>query len=87
MYFNDKDYAYRVEKGEVFIHFKGTIYVMLCHAVDVSNNRAPEQVIVYANTDPTDSHVFVRDAREFYSEVDKVKYPDATQKYRFEVYA
>ena len=86
MYFSDEDYASRVDKGEVFIHFKGTIYVVLCHAVDVSNKRIPEQVIVYTNTDPNDSRVFVRDAREFFSEVDKTKYPDAKQKYRFEVY-
>jgi hypothetical protein len=41
-----------------------------------------EEKVVYESLE--DGRVWVRPREQFYSEVDKKKYPDVTQKYRFE---
>ena len=70
----------RVEVGQVYRHFKGNVYEVVALAVNADNR---EEVVVYRalNRDK----VFVRSYRGFVSEVNKEKYPDVTQKYRFEL--
>lgn len=84
MYFNDDQLSLLRKRGFVFRHFKGTEYVILHFAVDHTNGDTPTHVVVYANTNPEDSMVFVRDLREFFSEVDHEKYPDVVQTWRFD---
>lgn len=60
-------------------HFKGMIVEVLAlakHSEDLSLQ------VVYKHIDTDD--IWVRPLSEFTSKVDKVKYPNVTQEYRFE---
>ena len=70
----------RVEVGQVYRHFKGNVYEVIALAVNADNR---EEVVVYKSLNK--DKVFVRSYRGFVSEVNKEKYPDVTQKYRFEL--
>ena len=51
----------------IYRHKKtGTLYQLIAHAIDCTNNRDGTEVVVYAKhgTD-IDNHVFVRDRKEF----------------------
>lgn len=85
MYFSTEELNNKLKAGHIFTHFKGNQYALLHYASDHTNGRTPTPVVVYANLNPSDNRVFVRDIREFFSPVDKEKYPDATQSFRFEV--
>lgn len=65
---------------EIFKHFKGKAYQILTLARDAGDGH---DVVVYQAL-YGDYTVYVRDLAEFMSPVDKVKYPDASQEYRFE---
>lgn len=74
-------YIRKVPKsGEKFKHFKGNEYKILCVAKHSETN---EQVVVYRSCVDIDSY-YVRPLDMFMSEVDKEKYPNVSQKYRFE---
>ncbi|MCR4590677.1 MAG: DUF1653 domain-containing protein [Lachnospiraceae bacterium] len=66
--------------GMIYKHFKGTIYRVICIARD---SETMEEVVVYENRDD-ESKKFVRPLTMFMSTVDREKYPDVTQEYRFE---
>ena len=85
MYFTTEELNNKLKAGHIFTHFKGNQYVLLHYASDHTNGDAPSPVVVYANLNPSDNRVFVRDIREFFSPVDKEKYPNVEQAFRFEV--
>ncbi len=66
--------------GEKYRHFNGNAYQIITIAKD-SETLAP--VVVYQGL-YGDFETFVRPMAEFISEVDRTKYPDAIQQYRFE---
>ena len=67
--------------GQTVRHFKGGLYKIVApiafHTEDFTS------FVVYKSIN--DEKVWVRPVREFCSEVDREKYPNATQKYRFEI--
>ena len=86
MYFTKSQLERMLKRGKIFNHFKGCQYALLYHVTDHTNYlAAPVHKVAYANLDPEDSQIFVRDTEEFFSPVDKEKYPDIEQYYRFEV--
>ncbi len=69
-----------VKIGAIYKHFKGNIYKVLCIAKD---SETLEEKVVYNHVD--NNEIWVRDKKEFLSEVDHNKYPNIEQKYRFEL--
>lgn len=63
-----------------FIHFKNKKYQIICVALDSSNLQ---EVIVYKSM--YDEKIYTREINEFFSKVDKEKYPNVKQIYRFEL--
>lgn len=61
-------------------HFKGNIYRFICLARDSDDLTLK---VIYENVETHE--IWVRDYLEFNSLVDKEKYPDVKQKYRFEL--
>lgn len=68
------------KENEVYRHFKGNHYQIVCIATD---SETEEKMVVYRAL-YGEGRVWVRPLSMFMSEVDKSKYPDATQEYRFE---
>ena len=68
----------RLMKGKTYRHFKGTEYQVLGTAMHTEDH---ELVVVYASK--KDGKIWARPYHEFMSEVDREKYPEAQQKYRF----
>ena len=68
-----------IHKGDIFRHFKGDEYMVICVGKDTSTTRT---MVGYVGV--KDGLVWFRDLREFMSEVDKTKYPDVAQKWRFD---
>ena len=66
--------------GKRYRHFKGGIYVVSDIAV---HSETAELIVIYKSFDKP-SLVWARPLNMFLSEVDKKKYPDVKQKYRFE---
>ena len=66
--------------GAIVRHFKGNLYKVITIAEDTETQK---QVVVYMAL-YGDFKNYVRDVDMFMSEVDHEKYPDVTQKYRFE---
>ena len=72
--------------GGTYRHFKGKMYKVLLIATDSETNDddEPRKLVVY-EAQYGDKKVWVRDYDMFLSEVDKEKYPDISQKYRFQL--
>lgn len=68
-----------IRVGNIYRHFKGHIYKVIIIALD---SETLKKVIVYQNVD--NDEVWVRDYDMFNSLVDRDKYPDVEQEYRFE---
>lgn len=75
----------KVEVGNVYKHFKGNLYEVIAIAYDseTNNETEPRKLVVYKAL-YGDGKVWVRDYDMFVSKVDKDKYPDVLQQYRFE---
>lgn len=72
---------YRIpQKGEIYRHFKGNLYEIVIIARD---SETLEEKVVYKEVEG--DAVYVRSLSMFVSYVDKEKYPNATQKFRFEL--
>ena len=59
-------------------HFKGMEVTVLMIA---KHSETLEELVIYTH----DNEVWARPIKEFLSEVDREKYPDVKQKYRFEL--
>ncbi len=67
--------------GKTYKHFKGHIYKVIDIVNDAENY--PNKMVIYENIyDPNDK--WARPYDMFNSKVDKGKYPDVEQVYRFE---
>ena len=67
--------------GKVVRHFKGDFYLVLGVIIDSETGRK----MVHYKALYEDYLEYARDLEMFMSEVDTEKYPDASQKYRFEL--
>lgn len=70
----------RMRPGDIVRHFKGNRYEILHFAKD---SETQADVVVYRAL-YGEQGVWVRPMDMFFSPVDRVKYPDARQEYRFE---
>ena len=70
----------RMQPGDIVRHFKGNKYEILCIAKD---SETLEEMIVYRAL-YGEKGVWVRPKAMFFSLVDREKYPDVQQTYRFE---
>ena len=75
-----------IKVNGIYKHFKGHVYKVIAIGYDsekyTDDNPEQAKVVVYENIDNKD--VWVRPYDMFNSLVDKEKYPDIKQEYRFE---
>ena len=70
-----------IKVAGIYRHFKGDYYLVEAIAKDSETNR---DVVIYRQL-YGDNTLWVRDLAMFESKVDKVKYPNASQEFRFEL--
>lgn len=70
-----------VIKNRIYKHFKGDYYIVLDIAID---SETGEDVVIYRSL-YEDGKLYTRLYTSFTSEVDRKKYPNVLQKYRFEL--
>lgn len=71
--------------GGTYRHFKGILYKVLLIAYDSETNREqePKKLVVYEAL-YDDHKIWVRPYEMFISKVDREKYPEVEQEYRFQ---
>ena len=76
-----------VKVNDIYKHFKGHTYKVIAIGYDSENyneeDPSKSRLVVYQNLE--DNEIWVRPYDVFNSLVDKKKYPDIKQKYRFEL--
>ena len=70
-----------IQKNRVYRHFKGDYYLV----IDTAVHSNTDEVFVIYRTLYENGELYIKPLEEFLSPVDKVKYPNITQKYRFEL--
>lgn len=70
----------RIKKDAIYRHFKGSLYIVTDLA---THTETGETLVIYKEVDS--DKVWARPLEMFESKVDKEKYPDAGQEYRFEL--
>ena len=73
----------KIEIGKKYRHFKGNLYKVVDIAFDSESNDEDTKVVIYEALYGEHRH-WARPYDMFNSLVDKEKYPDVKQKYRFE---
>ena len=73
--------SHPILRGRIYRHFKGDRYLVEDFATD-SESGLP--VVIYRKL-YDDGSLWVRPLEMFAGEVDRAKYPDARQRYRFEL--
>ncbi len=68
-------------KATTFHHFKGNDYKIITIGKDSDNLK---EVVIYQGL-YDNNPVWIREYNDFFSEVDRNKYPNIKQKYRFEI--
>ena len=69
-----------IKAGEYYRDFKGGLY----HVTGMAKDADTERLVVVYQALYGDEELWVRDYEEFAGEVDRKKYPDVEQRYRFE---
>lgn len=70
--------------GNKYKHFKGNLYEVIAIAYDSESHGDDLKKLVVYKALYGDNKVWVRSYDDFISKVDKDKYPDIKQEYRFE---
>jgi hypothetical protein len=68
--------------GEIYKHFKGTYYEIIAIA---KHTETLGDMVVYRAVGKPYNNTWVRPLNNFMSAVDKKKYPNVEQEYRFEL--
>jgi len=71
-----------IKKGQIYRHFKGDIMEIIGiakHSEDLS------ELVLYIHKKEENPTIWARPIEMWHEKVDKEKYPDVTQEYRFEL--